>query len=118
LCNFKPVDEYWDKIMFDQQMNVGRINIENVFGILKIRWRIFHCIYACVDRTPTIVMVYYVLHHYCQLMGLPPPPKGFQEDPFCCVKGQVPLLHEGRVAPQCGEATFFTNWMIVHANSI
>ncbi len=119
--NFKPVDENLDKITFNQQINVGRISIENVFGILKNRWRILHCINACVDRALRIVTVYYVLHNYCQLMGLPSPPKGFQEDPLCCVKGQVPLFHEGRVASQCGEAmhvTFFTNWMIVHANPI
>ncbi len=46
-------------------------------------------------------------------MGLPPPPKGFQEDPLCYVKGLEPLRHEGQVASQHGEtmhATFFTNW--------
>jgi len=49
LCNFKSIDGNLDKIMFDQQMNVGKVNIENVFGILKNRWRILHCINACVD---------------------------------------------------------------------
>jgi hypothetical protein len=49
-------------------------------------------------------MIYYVLHNYCQLMGLPPPPKGVQEYPLCCVKGQVPLLHEGQVTSHHGEA--------------
>ncbi len=42
LCNFKPVDRNLDKIMFHQQMNVGRANIENSFGILKNRWMILH----------------------------------------------------------------------------
>jgi hypothetical protein len=36
-----------------------------------------------------------VLHNYCQLMGLPTPPKDPQEDPLCCARGQMPLLHEG-----------------------
>jgi len=97
LHNFKPIDEILDKIMFDWQMNVGRINIENAFGILKNRWRILHCINACVDQAPIIMMVYYILHNYCQLMGLPPPPKGLQENPLCFAKGQVPLLHEGEL---------------------
>jgi hypothetical protein len=30
------VDENLDEIMFDQQLNVDRVNIENVFGNLKI----------------------------------------------------------------------------------
>ncbi len=56
-------------------MNVGRINIENDFGILKNRWRILHCINAH-DQTPGIVVACCVIHNYCQLMGMPPPPKG------------------------------------------
>ncbi len=35
--NFKPVDGNLDKIIFDQQMNVGRINLEMFFRILKNR---------------------------------------------------------------------------------
>jgi hypothetical protein len=35
LHNFKPVDGNLDKIMLDLQMNVSRVNMENVFGILK-----------------------------------------------------------------------------------
>ncbi len=49
LCNFKPIDGNFDKIMFDQQMNVSKVNIENAFGILINKWRILHCINACVD---------------------------------------------------------------------
>ncbi len=49
LCNFKPIDGNLDKIVFDQQMNVDKVNIENAFGILENRWRILHCINACVD---------------------------------------------------------------------
>ncbi len=67
LRNFKPVDGNLEKIMFDQQMNVGRVSIENAFGILKNRWRILHCINACVDRAPGILMACSVFHNYCQL---------------------------------------------------
>jgi hypothetical protein len=35
LHNFKPVDGNLDKIMLDRQMSVSRVNMENVFGILK-----------------------------------------------------------------------------------
>jgi len=49
LCNFKLIDGNLDKIMFCQQMNVGKVNIENAFGILETRWRILHYINACVD---------------------------------------------------------------------
>ncbi len=33
LHNFKPVSENLDKIMFDRQINVSRISIENAFEI-------------------------------------------------------------------------------------
>ncbi len=49
LRNFKLVNGNLDKIMFNQQMIVGKINIENIFGILKNRQRILHCINARVD---------------------------------------------------------------------
>jgi hypothetical protein len=49
LYNFKPIDGNLDKIMFNQQMNVDKVNIENAFGILKSKWRILHYIDACVD---------------------------------------------------------------------
>lgn len=49
LCNFKLVDGNLDKIMFDQQMDVGRVNIENAFGILKNKWRILHYVIVRVD---------------------------------------------------------------------
>ncbi len=88
LHNFKLVHGNLDKIMFDQQMNVGKISIENVFGILKNRQRILHCISARVDQTPEIVVACCVLHNYCKLMGLPPPPKGPQEDPLCHARGK------------------------------
>ncbi len=119
--NFKLVHGNLDKIMFDQQMNVGKISIENVFGILKNRQRILHCISACVYQSPEIVVPCCVLHNYDQLMGLPPPPKGPQEEPLCHARGQMPFLCEGQVTSQCGEtmhATFFTNWMIICANPI
>jgi hypothetical protein len=35
LRNFEPIDGNLHKIMFGQQMNVGRVSIENVFGILR-----------------------------------------------------------------------------------
>jgi hypothetical protein len=35
LHNFTLVDGNLDKIMLDWQMNVSRVSIENVFGILK-----------------------------------------------------------------------------------
>jgi hypothetical protein len=34
LYNFKPIDGDLDKIIFDWQMNVARISIGNVFGVL------------------------------------------------------------------------------------
>jgi hypothetical protein len=34
LYNFKSIDGDLDKIIFDRQMNVARIYIENVFGVL------------------------------------------------------------------------------------
>jgi hypothetical protein len=95
LHNFKLVNENLDKIMFNRQINAGKISIENAFEILKNKWRILHYTNARVDQGPRIVMVYYVLHNCCQLMGLPSPLEGLQEYPLCCVKGQVPLLHEG-----------------------
>jgi hypothetical protein len=76
LCNFKLVDENLDKIMFDRQLNVKRINIENDFGNLKNRSRILHCINACVDKVFKIMMVCYVFHNYYQLMVVPLPVKG------------------------------------------
>ncbi len=53
--------------MFNQQMNVGRVSIENAFGILKNRWRILHCINACVDQALEILMACCVFHNYHQL---------------------------------------------------
>jgi hypothetical protein len=49
LLHFKPIDGNLHKIMFDQQMNVGRVSIKNVFGILKSRWRILQSINTHVD---------------------------------------------------------------------
>jgi hypothetical protein len=54
-------------------------------------------------------------------MGLLSPPRGCQEIPFCCARGQVPLLHEGQITSQHGEAmrvALFTNCLIVHINYI
>ncbi len=107
--------------MLGRQMNVSRVSIENVFGILKNSWKILHCINAHVDRAFGIVVACCVLHTYCQLMGSPSPARGCQENPFCRARGQVPLLNEGQVASQHREAmcaTLFTNWMIIHTNPI
>jgi hypothetical protein len=37
LYNFKLVDEILHKVMFDQQMNVNKVKIENDFEFLKNR---------------------------------------------------------------------------------
>ncbi len=74
-----------------------------------------------VDRTLGIVVACCVFHNYCQLMGLPLPPRGHQKNPFYCARGQVPLLCGGQVASQHEEAmraALFTNWMIVRINPI
>ncbi len=74
-----------------------------------------------VDWAPGLLVACCVLHNYCQLMRLPPRPKDPQEDPLCCVRGQMPLLCEGWIVSQCEEAmhvALFTNWMIVYANPI
>ncbi len=121
LHNFKPVDGNLDKIMLDWQMNVSKVNNDNVSRILKNSWMILHCINAHVYWAFGIVVACCVLHNYCQLMELPSPPIGCQENPFCCARGQVPLLHKGQVASQHGGAmhvALFTNWMIVHTNPI
>ncbi len=121
LHNFKPIDGNLHKIMFDQQMNVGRVRIENAFGVLKSRWRILHSINTHVDWAPGLLVACCVLHNYCQLMRLPPPQKDPQEDPLCCVRGQMPLLCEGWIVSQCEKAmhvALFKNWMIVYANPI
>jgi hypothetical protein len=47
--NFKPIDGNLLKITFNQQMNVGRVGIQNAFGILKSKWRILHFINTRVD---------------------------------------------------------------------
>jgi hypothetical protein len=90
LRNFKAVYGYLDKIMFNQQMNVGRVSIENAFGILKNRWRIFHCINAHVDQALGILMACCVFQ-LSSIEGLPPPSRGFKKDPLCCARGQVLL---------------------------
>jgi hypothetical protein len=100
--------------------------------LVELTWRMFlrflkitrrSCIASMqrVDQALGIVVACCVLHNYCQLMGLHSPPRGCQENPFYCASGQVPLLREGQVASQHGEAmcaTLFTNWMIVHTNLI
>jgi hypothetical protein len=88
LHNFKLVDGNLDKIMFNQQMNVGRVNIKNVFGILKNRWRILHCINACVDRAPGILMVCCVFHNYCQLKDYHHPQEVFKNIHFVVQGGK------------------------------
>ncbi len=121
LCNFKLVNGNLDKIMFDQQINVGRVSIENAFGILKNRWRILHCINAHVDQAPRILMACCVFSQLLSIEGLPPPPRGLQKDPLCCARRQVLLFHESQVTSQHGEEVhiaFFTNWMIIYTNPI
>jgi hypothetical protein len=59
-------------------MNVGIDSIENSFEILTNRLRILHCINACVDWAPGIVMICCVPHNYCQLMGIHLPPRGLK----------------------------------------
>jgi hypothetical protein len=71
LCNFKLVDENLDKIVFDRQLNVERVNIENIFANFKNRWRILHYINASIDKVFETMVICYVLHNYYQLMGIP-----------------------------------------------
>jgi hypothetical protein len=56
LRNYKPTDGDVDKIKFDRQINGGRVSIENVFGLLKMRWRILNSINSRVDIAPSIVV--------------------------------------------------------------
>ena len=64
----KPADDNIDKIYFDMQMNVRRVFVENIFGLLKGRWRILKRASCYVFRLPKVVAACCVLHNFCQLM--------------------------------------------------
>jgi hypothetical protein len=59
-----------DQIQFDQSMNKRHVLIENAFGTLKNRWRIFKIFDACVDQAPMITLACCALHNFCQLQRM------------------------------------------------
>jgi hypothetical protein len=106
LHNFKPADGNVDKIHFDMQMNVGRVLVENVFGLLKGRWRILKRTNCSVFRLPKVVATCCVLYNFCQLMevGEPCDGVGVCIDPHKGLARQLPRHCEGRQATLAGEA--------------
>ena len=106
LRNFKPADGNVDKIRFDLQMNVGRVLVENAFGLLKGRWKILKRANCSVLRLPKVVVACCVLHNFCQLMevGEPCDGVGVCIDPHIGLARQLPRHREGRQATLAGEA--------------
>jgi hypothetical protein len=51
--------------MYEQQVNLNKVSIENVFVILKNRCKILYYIIVCVDRAFKIVVACCVFHNYC-----------------------------------------------------
>ena len=49
-------------------MNVGRVFVENTFGLLKGRWRILKRANCLMLWLPKVIVAYCVLHNFCQLM--------------------------------------------------
>jgi hypothetical protein len=117
LRNYKPADGDVDKIRFDRQINGSRVNIKNAFGLLKMRWRILNSVNSRVDTTPSIVVGCCVLHNFCQLIKEPL----LRTDPvpLHIVRGQQPVIREGRAAKEAGEEmrnVLFKNWLDVQEN--
>jgi hypothetical protein len=54
-----------DQIRFDQSLNKIHVLIENAFGVLKNRWRIFKKFNACVDRAFMITLACCALPNFC-----------------------------------------------------
>ena len=68
LHNFKLANGNVDRMRFDLQMNVGRVLVENAFGLLKGMWRILKRANCFVFWLPKVVAARCVLHNFCQLM--------------------------------------------------
>jgi len=60
-----------NKMWFDNSMNHGHVLINNVFGSLNNRLCILKNFNCRIDKGGKIIMIYYVLHNFCQLMGMP-----------------------------------------------
>ena len=76
LRNFKPADSNVNKIRFYLEINVGRVLVENAFGLLKGRRRILKRANCSVFRLPKLVAACCVLHNFCQLMEVGEPCDG------------------------------------------
>jgi hypothetical protein len=80
LQNLKLIDGKFHIIMFDHQMNVSKVNIQNAFALFKIGKKILHCDNAHIEQAPRIIIIVVccVLHNYWQYIGSPPPTMVFK----------------------------------------
>jgi hypothetical protein len=56
---------------FDRQLRLGRVKIENAFGLLKNRWQICKCLNVGLDKATQVVTACCVLHNICMIFGEP-----------------------------------------------
>jgi hypothetical protein len=63
---------------FDKALRLGRVKIENAFGILKNRWAITKNLNVGLDKAPQVVVACCVLHNICMEGG--EPTAGFDEE--------------------------------------
>jgi hypothetical protein len=65
ICNPTNVD----KIIYDFNINLGKVATENAFGSLKNRWKILKHFNYRVDRASPIIVVCCVFHNCYEMWG-------------------------------------------------
>jgi len=58
-----------DKIIYDSNMNLGKVVTKNAFGFLKNKWKFLKHFNYKVDRASPIIVVCCVFHNYCEMRG-------------------------------------------------
>lgn len=80
-----------DKREFGKKLSLGRIKVENAFGLLKNRWRILQNVNVDLSFAPTVVGACCLLHNFVQLRGEAEPDD--QQDPH--PNSEEPLPSDG-----------------------
>jgi hypothetical protein len=50
--------------LFDRKWRVGRVKIENAFGILKNKFQILHYLNMSLEYAPTVIIACCILHNF------------------------------------------------------